>query len=99
MMLLKAPPRDWTGTSKVPSDLFAVLFGELPQTPSNISQPSLPYLLHHLSRTCSFLHLPSCRRKKGKHLWLPRSKMLSLWFSGFLACESVRHFLCGLPAV
>ena len=93
MMLLKASPRDWTGTSKVPSDLFAVLFGELPQTLSSISQPSLPYFLHHLSRPCSFLHFPSCGQKKGKHLWLPGLKALFLWFSGFLACESVRHFL------
>ena len=80
MMLLKALPRDQTGTSKLPTDLLALLFGELPYMLFSITRPSLPYFLHCPSRLCSSFHFPSCRQNKGKHLWLPALKTVSLVF-------------------
>ena len=67
MMLLKALPRDQTGTSKLPTDL-AFLFGELPSMLFSITHPSLPYVLHCPSRLCSSFHFPSCNQNKGKPL-------------------------------
>ena len=87
IMLLKALPRDQTGTSKFPTDL-AVLFGELPSMLSSITHPSLPYVLHCPSRLCSSFHFPSCNQNKGKPLWLPALKTFSLAFL-FPLCESL----------
>lgn len=86
MMLLKALPRDQTGSSKLPTDL-AVLFGELPSMLPSITRPSLPYVLHCPSRLCCSFHFPSCNQNKGKPLWLPALKMFSLAFL-FPLCES-----------